>query len=85
MNVMPLPYVSRGHSHWTMERDALRSPVDRARQTASLAREMELEVQVEEMLERLACNPPDRLLPNAREDGIQQLREESRAYSRCSI
>ena len=73
MNVMPLPYVSRGYSHWTMERDALRSPVDRARQTASLAREMELEVQVEEMLERFPRDLADRVLSDACKRCVQQL------------
>ena len=73
MNVMPLPVREPGNSRRTIHRDVLRSPVDRARQTASLSREMKLEVQVEEVLKRFPRDLPDRVLSDACKSCVQQL------------
>ncbi len=71
---MPLHIMSY-KSRTSSGKYALRPPVDRTGQTPRLARQMELEVQVEQMLERFPSNLADRVLSDTREGRIQKLTE----------
>ena len=55
--------------------NALSSSVYSARKSASLPRKMELEVEIEEMLKRLARDGADRALADIRKHRVQQLAE----------
>jgi hypothetical protein len=46
---------------------------------------MEFEVEVEQMLKRLARDSADRALTDVREHCVQQLAEKRRAYARCAV
>ena len=55
--------------------DALSSTVYSARKSAGLSRKMELEVEIEEMLKRLARDGAHSALADIREHRVQQLAE----------
>jgi hypothetical protein len=46
---------------------------------------MKLEVEVEQVLERLARDCADSALADVREHCVQQLAKKRRAYSRCAV
>lgn len=56
---------------------ALGAPIDSSRKTSSLSREMEIQVQLEQMIEDIAGNTTDGLLGYAREDSIPDFLEYS--------
>ena len=64
---------------------ALRPAVDSTREPTRLTREMELEIKVEEVLERLARDLPDRALADVCEDRIEELAGESCSYARGTV
>jgi|SRR6266404_4624605 len=55
--------------------DVLGSTVDSAREPTGLPRKMKVEVEVEQMLERLARDRADRALTDVREHRVQQFAE----------
>ena len=50
-----------------------------------MARQVELEVQVEQVLERFPCDLANGMLADTRERRIQQLTEQGRANSRSTV
>ena len=73
------------HHTCEQEADTFRSAIYGARETAGLPGKMEVEVQLKQMLEYVACDTPNRLLSNAREDRVPQFLEKNRANSSCTI
>ena len=65
--------------------DVLGSTVDSTRKSASLPREMEVEVEIEQMLKRLARDRPHRVLADVRKHRVQQLAEQRRTYARRTV
>ena len=65
--------------------NALCTAVYGARESTGLPREMELEVEVEQMFERLACDGADRALTDVCEYRVQQLAKQGRAYTCCAV
>ena len=78
MNVIPLQLASDAAQRCKREdaKHTLGSPIDRPRESASLPREVELEVQIQQMLERLACDFANSGLADVGEYGVEQLAKE---------
>jgi hypothetical protein len=67
------------------KKDGLGTAVYGTRESSGLPREMELEVEVEKMFERLARDGAHRALTDVCEYGVQQLAKHGRAYTSCTI
>lgn len=63
------------------EADPLRPAVNRPTQAARLPREVEVEIQTQQMVKHIAGHPADRLLRDVREDGVPDLLEYSGSYA----
>ena len=68
-----------------MIQDLLRPSINSSSKTASLTRQVELEVEIEKVLKGFSCNLAYRTLSNVRKHGIQELSEQSGTYSRHTI
>ena len=88
MNVTPLQHVQRSelrHKESWRVTNVLSSAVYCTRESASLSRKMEFEVEVEQMPKRLARDGADCALTDVREYCVQQFAEKCRTYARRAV